>query len=102
MVPMDRARRGGAAFTLCSILACSGLGFCWKQFAPQAHDCCEDNAMAPAKSCASASTQAPAVGLSLPHETVLPSSTFAPVALEPMAGAFAVPPLKSPPLVLRI
>jgi hypothetical protein len=103
MVSMDRARRAVAAFTFCSILACSGLGFCWKQFAPRAHDCCEDSGTAPAKSCASAGTQVSAVNLALPIETVLPAGGFATVALEPVAGAFAVvPPLKSPPLVLRI
>lgn len=103
MRAMHRVRAALAAFTFCSILACSGLGFCWKQFAPRAHDCCEDSGMAPAKACASVGTQAPPPSLALPLETALPAVRFAPVVLESVGGAFVgVLPAKSPPLVLRI
>src|SRR5262245_56298820 len=103
MAWMDRVRRAVAAVTFCSILVCSGLGFCWKQFAPKAHDCCEDGAVAPAKACASVGAQTTAISLAPPMETALPDSHFATVAFEPVAAPSAeVRPGTSPPLVLRV
>jgi hypothetical protein len=102
---MRPLRPAAAAIVLSAILACSGLGTCWKQFARSAHDCCEnESAMAPAKTCASAVAQTVAVDLVAPSAigwTVF--STAAVESAEPSAAAFAPAfPVKSPPLVLRI
>jgi hypothetical protein len=99
--------RLAAAFSVVSILACSGLGLCWESVAAHRHDCCQrEDAKTPPKPCASAGADvqpvkvAPAVLLVLPvGMTLLPQQ---PTMSQP-ASAFAPAfPMKAPPLVLRI
>jgi hypothetical protein len=94
-----------AALVLTAILACSGLGLCWREFT-SGHDCCVDDSTlsAPAKACASDAT-AVAVTLMPPPAGAVsvvpdrPSLATAATALPASASCFA---LTAPPLILRI
>lgn len=101
---MGWVRRSLAVFALGSILACSGLGLCWKQFVPRAHDCCERETAADARPCSSSVVKATAVDLVMPAEAppFLPTERFT-AARDPHRTATDVPRAAlSPPLVLRI
>lgn len=104
MMDVRSVRRALAASALASVLACSGLGLCWTQLMPRAHDCCERESASTSRPCSSAAVKAPAVDLLLP---VAPSSF--PAVERPFAalGARLAAPAPvriaaSPPLVLRI
>jgi hypothetical protein len=98
------ACRLAAAFTLTAVLACSGLGVCWKQFARMTHHCCpgggEDKAQI--KPCASVVAHEAAVVMPPPPVATLPATlelagvADIPVAFHPLV------PAKGPPLVLRV
>jgi hypothetical protein len=100
-------RHIAATLALGSILACSGLGLCWRQFVRSPHDCCaKESPTAPVKSCAS-----PAEWRTAAVKIVPPSSVPVPAVMAewmptstPVHGASFAPsfPVKSPPLVLRL
>ena len=98
------ACRLAAAFTLTALLACSGLGVCWKQFARMTHHCCPggDTKTAQIKPCASVVAHEAAVVMPPPAVAMLlvpvESSGLdeVPLAMDPLARA------KGPPLILRI
>lgn len=98
-------RRLAASATLAALLACSGLGVCWRQFAGARHHCCaggEDTAPSRFKPCASA------VAKQSSPEVLLPSVAVLPVQLDPARPAACplaarpILPVKSSPLILRI
>jgi len=96
--------RAVAGLALVSLLACSGLGLCWKQFASRGHDCCEPETASPAKPCASAVEQGTPLKVLPPAVTVLPvgeASVAAATESMPFAFALVLAP-KAPPLILRI
>jgi hypothetical protein len=96
-------RRSLAVFALGSILACSGLGLCWKQFVPRAHDCCERETAADARPCSSSVVKTTAVEVVMPAEALPFLATERFTALVPHRTAIAEPrAAQSPPLVLRI
>jgi hypothetical protein len=100
--------RIAASVALTAILACSGLGLCWRQFGSAgAHDCCaadETQFATPAKPCAAPGAAVtvvkvapalPATGrIGTPEgvESASASRAFAPPAFK----------MKSAPVVLRI
>jgi len=100
------AYRLAAAVALIGILACSGLGVCWRQFASAAHHCCtgDDGGKAPeVRPCASVVAHEAAAKI------VPPAVAQLPAALDPafqttmaLPGAGALAPTTSPPLILRI
>ena len=99
-----RIRRAAAASALGSLLLCSGLGFCWRQFVPPAHDCCErQSAAAPARTCGSVGEHMAPVTLPAPSQAdaALASADIAAATERPVLLT-AAPAANSPPLVLRI
>jgi hypothetical protein len=98
------ARSVVASFLLTAVLACSGLGSCWRQFVVAAtHDCCDrEPAAAPANACASVGAHVKAVSLEQPEEAAVPfrSIGFSFQVVEQVS--FSPLPAKSPPLILRI
>jgi hypothetical protein len=98
-------RQLAATIALTTILACSGLGLCWREFSG-GHDCCVDDATisAPAQSCASDATAVSAKLLPPPVDSVsLVPQLPGPVTAAPALRAFGSSiPAKAPPLVLRI
>jgi hypothetical protein len=100
------ASRLAAGLTLTTLLACSGLGVCWRQLARDAHDCCaKDTIASPAKPCASAVASEAIVELVPPAVTVAPFVLTAPTleaSLVARVAPFAAASAKSPPLVLRV
>jgi hypothetical protein len=101
------ASRLAAALTLAALLACSGLGVCWRQLAHDAHDCCaKDDAIAtPSKPCASAVASEATLKL-VPPAVAVALFVFTAPTLEASPAArvapSAVSSTKSPPLVLRV
>ena len=98
--------RVAAASALIALLACSGLGVCWRQFARDSHDCCTDRgAMTErARPCAAAVASETVVKVAPPADTV---TTTDDPSLGLVASIASVVPLpaflpKSPPLVLRV
>jgi hypothetical protein len=98
-------RRLAAGLALISLLACSGLGLCWRQLATRAHACCADQGAAvttPAGPCASA------VAKATPPTLAPPAVRPAPAIDAPLtrtAASFLSSPSRHvhvPPLVLRI
>jgi hypothetical protein len=100
--------RLSAGAALIAILACSGLGLCWRQIARDAHDCCASEgvvATSSSKACGSIVASEAAVKVLPPavrptpiaHELLLPF----PGAPRAQGLAPIVPP-KAAPLVLRI
>jgi hypothetical protein len=99
--------RAAAVIALTAILACSGLGLCWRVFDVAAHDCCEDadSLTASAQPCASAATGTSPATPTFPEPSLGPAATITPrhIVVEAVHGAFGSSfPVKSPPLVLRI
>jgi hypothetical protein len=98
------ACRVAAAFTLMALLACSGLGVCWKQFARMTHHCCPGGGSETdqVKPCASVVAHEAAVVMPPPAVATLPVTLApshladVPLAVDPNA------PAKGPPLILRI
>jgi hypothetical protein len=98
-------RHVAAVLALGSILACSGLGLCWRQFVRSAHDCCaSESPTAPARPCASPGGQTTVAKVVPPALAVMPILIdLAPTSQAATGSAFAPSfPAKSPPLVLRI
>jgi hypothetical protein len=100
------AYRLAAAVAFIGILACSGLGICWRQFASAAHHCCtgDDGSTATqVRPCASVVAHEAAVKIVPPAVAQLPA-TLDPESLTTMAapGAGPLAPTKSPPPILRI
>lgn len=98
--------RVAAASALVAILACSGLGVCWRQLARHAHDCCTDSGgmTERARPCAAAVASETIVKVAPPADT--PMAIEDPL-LAHVAGTASVAPTsafrpKSPPLVLRV
>jgi hypothetical protein len=103
------ASRLAAASALVAVLACSGLGLCWRQIARDGHDCCSNDGVAAtstsSKACASvvaaeasAKVLAPAMQpMTVTHHLLL-SFRGAPL---PEGFAPRLPP-KAAPLVLRL
>ena len=93
-----------AVLTLTALLACSGLGVCWKQFASVKHHCCAggDTKTTQVKPCASLVNHEASVVMPAPQAATLP------VTVDPSPLADAPPivdplfPAKGPPLILRI
>jgi hypothetical protein len=96
--------RLAAAVTLTAVLACSGLGVCWKQFARMTHHCCPGGGSdaGQIKPCASVAAHEMAVVMPPPPVATLPVSldpaflADAPHAIEAIISG------KGPPLILRI
>jgi hypothetical protein len=98
--------RLAAAFTLVALVACSGLGVCWKQFARAKHHCCpggdSDTTRTSLKPCASVVSHEAAVVVPPPPVATLPV-TLEPAGLaDGWSAAGPIVPGKSPPLVLRV
>ena len=95
-----------ASLVLVSVLACSGLGSCWKQFvvATAMHDCCDrEPAAAPANACAAIGTHVKAASLEQPEEASDPFRWIeSPLLVAERVSVSPPLPAKSPPLVLRI
>jgi len=100
--------RIAACVALTAILACSGLGLCWRQFGSgEAHDCCaadETQIATPAKPCAASATAVTVVKIA---PALSATSRIGPAEAFEFASAFRpfAPPLfktRSAPLVLRI
>jgi hypothetical protein len=101
------AKATGATITLLSVLACSGLGFCWEQFASRpGHGCCEeekDAGDAGKRPCASPAADVFAAKLAPPIVDAVNVASPAVLQAPPCFMAFASSfPVKAPPLVLRI
>jgi hypothetical protein len=100
--------RLAAAVAMTAILACSGMGLCWRLVQPNAHDCCSGASHAaisvPATPCTSAATAVDAVKLVPPQvaPALFVSTMPRPFALAFPPRAGASPLLVKPPLVLRI
>ena len=98
--------RLAAASALVAILACSGLGVCWRQLARDSHDCCTDRGALTenAKPCAAAVASETVVKVVPPAGTVM---TFPGPVPAWIAGTASIVPRpaflpESPPLVLRV
>jgi hypothetical protein len=95
-------RRWVAVLSLASIFTCSGLGLCWKEFVPRAHDCCQrESAKAPAKACASEAQRLIVASVVAPS---IPAAVLTPVLRVETAPrqTAAFFPVQPPELVLRI
>jgi hypothetical protein len=99
------ARRLVGGWVLTTILACSGMGLCWRQVAAGSHACCaEDRAMtALTKPCASPAAFETAPRILAPPAAAPAVAPRVAVAHDlPAAPALAVRSAKPPPAVLRI
>jgi hypothetical protein len=97
------ARGAAAACLLASILTCSALGSCWRQFVQAADDCCDrESAGASGNACASVAAHVDAVSVAAPFCAALSFATMPAALASRAAGWTAILPAKSPPLVLRI
>ena len=100
--------RVAALFALTAILACSGLGVCWRQAVSNGHDCCRssDAALsAPAAPCASSAesvTVAKVVSPLYGAPRVFADRFGAPAHSTPAAAFASSYGVIPPPLVLRI
>jgi hypothetical protein len=96
--------RLSVAVTLTALLACSGLGVCWKQFARMTHHCCPGGGSddSQVKPCASVVAHEAAVLMPPPvvatSGILRASSALADVPVD-SGPHFAA---KGPPLILRI
>jgi hypothetical protein len=102
------ASRLAAGVALVALLACSGLGLCWRQIARDAHDCCENSSSAiatPTRACASVVASEASVKVIPPAVRTVPVSFDLLVAMRSTrvveVSAPTLPP-KAAPLVLRI
>jgi hypothetical protein len=95
-------RRGAAVLALGAILACSGLGVCWQQFAARTHDCCQrESETAPARACGSDAERHLTASVAAPTAVVVPLAVALPAPAERPQAAAAVP-IRTPQPVLRI
>ncbi len=96
--------RVAASLALTALLACSGMGLCWRFAERGGHECCAetDTVGAPSKTCDSPAVGAEIAKLTPPQVALLVARLSRFVAMEPAREAGGRSYVPEPPLVLRI